>query len=111
MRRRRPSSRGAGRQFYERTRMASFLGESAAWHIDYCALLCDTSAETRKGKPVARRGRKAYEPLEEVVGLPKKRAAWYVTFMAVWCTCLFLSNAGEAPAEELRFRRDFPGPH
>src|SRR5918997_2674127 len=109
MRRRRPRSRGAGRQFYERTRMASFLGESAAWHIDYCALLCDTSADIRKGKPVARRGRKAYEPLGEVVGLPKGRAAWYVTFTAVCCTCLLLSGAGSAAADGVDFSDDFTG--
>jgi endo-1,3-1,4-beta-glycanase ExoK len=41
--------------------------------------------------------------------LPKKRAAWYVTFVAVCCTCLLLSNAGEAAAEDLGFRDDFAG--
>lgn len=39
--------------------------------------------------------------------MPKKRAAWYVTFVAVCCTCLLISSAGESAAEDLGFRDDF----
>jgi endo-1,3-1,4-beta-glycanase ExoK len=39
--------------------------------------------------------------------LPKARAAWYMTLMAVCCTCLLLSNAGDASAEGGDFRDDF----
>jgi hypothetical protein len=49
--------------------------------------------------------------------LPKARAAWYMMLMSVCCTCLLLSNAGGASAEEVDFRDDFttldphaPGP-
>jgi len=44
-----------------------------------------------------------------VVGLPKARAALCTTFVAVVCTCLLLSHAGEAAAEPLGFRDDFAG--
>ncbi len=80
-------------------------------HLAYrpSAVCRHTPVDIRKGKPVVRRGRKAYEPLEEVVGLPKGRAAWYVTFMAVCCTCLLLSGGGSAAADGVDFRDDFTG--
>jgi len=39
--------------------------------------------------------------------LPKARAAWYMTLMAVCCTCLLLSDAGDASAEGGDFRDEF----
>ena len=39
--------------------------------------------------------------------MPKARAAWYMTMMAVCCTCLLLSNAGDASAQGVDFRDDF----
>ncbi len=41
--------------------------------------------------------------------MPKGHAAWYVTLAAVCCTCLLLSNAGNAVADGLGFRDDFTG--
>ena len=41
--------------------------------------------------------------------MPKGRAAWYVTFTAVCCTCLLLSGAGSAAADGVDFRDDFTG--
>ena len=47
--------------------------------------------------------------LWEVVGLPKVSTAWYVTFMAVCCTCLLFSNAGSASADGVSFSDEFAG--
>jgi hypothetical protein len=40
--------------------------------------------QDRKGKPAARRGRKAYGPLEEVAGLPKSRDLVRVSHQQEW---------------------------
>ncbi len=52
----------------------------------------------RKGKPAARRGRKAHEPPSEAVGLPKRHLAQHAMLEAVCCTYLLLPNAHAAPA-------------
>jgi endo-1,3-1,4-beta-glycanase ExoK len=41
--------------------------------------------------------------------MPKKRAALCTTFVTVLCTCLMLTGAGEAGAEDTGFRDDFAG--
>jgi hypothetical protein len=64
---------------YAELRLDGVLGsrlakrETAARHAyrDFDGLQCPNTFE--KGKPVARRGRKAYGPLKEVAGLPNRQ--------------------------------------
>ena len=68
---------------------------------------CILMADRRKGKPAARRRRKATD-LQEVAELPaKSRVLWQMVFLAMLGAMLVLMSAQTAKAEGTSFRDDF----